>query len=425
MFGLPRVYHRPRNVRLDTLVRLRWLAVFGQLAAVLVVHFGLEFELPLWPCLAVIAVAALANVALRVRFAKTQWLEPERAAWLFGFDVAELAALLFLTGGLENPFSFLLLGPVLISATALPPRMTMLIGVFAVLCATVLVFYHQPLPWDSRASSLELPGNLCRSGSGSRSCWRSAISASTRGKSPKRRGNCPTRWRRPNSSWRASSISRSSTVSRRRRRTNSARRSPPSPSWCAKSNARWNPIRPYAEDVKLLREQAQRCREILGQDHRTAGRRNVRPHAALRADRGGGRAAPQFRRCDRRDAAARPHGGTGRRPQSGDPLRPRQFDRKRGRFRQPARRDPRAMDGGGGRRSPSATTARVSPRRSWTALARPTSPIGGPEPAARKTTRTSSAWVSAFSLPKHYWSGRAPSLRWRTRCRRCTAPPSR
>jgi two-component system, sensor histidine kinase RegB len=156
MFGLPRTHHRPKNVRLDTLVRLRWLAVFGQLAAVLVVHFGLEFDVPLWPCLAVIALAALLNVALRVGFPHTQWLEPERAAYLLGFDIAELAALLYLTGGLENPFSFLLLGPVLISATALPPRMTLLLGVFAVLCATVLIFFHYQLPWESE-EELQLP----------------------------------------------------------------------------------------------------------------------------------------------------------------------------------------------------------------------------------------------------------------------------
>src|SRR5580658_7478305 len=48
MFGLPRIHHRSRNVRLDTLVRLRWLAVFGQFAAVLVVHFGLEFDVRVW-----------------------------------------------------------------------------------------------------------------------------------------------------------------------------------------------------------------------------------------------------------------------------------------------------------------------------------------------------------------------------------------
>jgi two-component system sensor histidine kinase RegB len=156
MFGLPRIHHRSRNVRLDTLLRLRWLAIFGQFVAVLVVHFGLEFDVPILPCISVIALAALLNVALRVGFPQTQWLEPDRAAYLLGFDIAELAALLFLTGGLENPFSFLLLGPVLISATALPPRMTLLIGFFAMLCATVLIFVHYQLPWEGE-EPLELP----------------------------------------------------------------------------------------------------------------------------------------------------------------------------------------------------------------------------------------------------------------------------
>src|SRR5215212_11286578 len=117
-----------RNVRLDTLVRLRWLAVIGQTTAVLVVYFGLDFELPIWACLAIIALAAWLNVALRVRFRLSQRLEPDRAAWLLAFDIAEVAILLFLTGGLQNPFSFLLLGPVLLSATALPPRMTVILG---------------------------------------------------------------------------------------------------------------------------------------------------------------------------------------------------------------------------------------------------------------------------------------------------------
>jgi two-component system, sensor histidine kinase RegB len=157
MFGLPRTYNRRRNVRLDTLVRLRWAAVFGQLAALFIVHFGLDYVVvPIWSCLAVIAVAVLLNVTLRLGFPNTQWLEPDRAAWLLAFDIAELAALVYLTGGLENPFSFLLLGPVLISATALPPRMTLLIGTFAMLCATVLVFFHYDLPWET-PHGLELP----------------------------------------------------------------------------------------------------------------------------------------------------------------------------------------------------------------------------------------------------------------------------
>jgi two-component system sensor histidine kinase RegB len=140
--------HPRRNVRLDTLVRLRWLAVIGQTTAVLVVYFGLEFELPLWACLAVIALSAWLNIALRLRFHMTQRLEPDRAAWLLAFDVAELAILLYLTGGLQNPFAFLFLAPVLLSATALPPRVTVILGGFAIACATVLVFTHYPLPWD-------------------------------------------------------------------------------------------------------------------------------------------------------------------------------------------------------------------------------------------------------------------------------------
>src|SRR3954471_2058009 len=145
-----------RNVRLDTLLRLRWLAIIGQTIAVLVVYYAIEFPLPIWACISVIALSAWLNIALRVRFSMTQRLEPERAAWLLAFDIAELAVLLFLTGGLENPFAFLFLAPVLLSATALPPRITIMLGAFAVLCATVLVFVHYPLPWDAD-DPLELP----------------------------------------------------------------------------------------------------------------------------------------------------------------------------------------------------------------------------------------------------------------------------
>jgi two-component system sensor histidine kinase RegB len=148
---------RPRrNVRLDTLVRLRWLAIIGQTTAVLVVYIGLDFDLPIWACLAVIALSGWLNVALRLRFQLTQRLEPDRAAWLLAFDIAELSVLLYLTGGLQNPFSFLFLAPVLLSATALPPRFTLTLGAFAVACATVLVFLHFPLPWDSE-DPLQLP----------------------------------------------------------------------------------------------------------------------------------------------------------------------------------------------------------------------------------------------------------------------------
>ena len=261
MFGLPQTYHRPRNMRLDTLLRLRWLAVFGQFLAVVVVHFVLEFELPLWLCLGVIALSGLLNVALRLAFPEAQWLEPKHAAWLLGFDIAILAALLFLTGGLENPFSFLLLGPVLISATALPPRMTLLIGLFAMLCATVLIFYHFQLPWDKERRFV-LPDDYVFG------VWLSILLAS-----------CYIglyTWRIAEEARQLSDalaatelvLAREQHLSQLDGLAAAAAHELGTPLATITVVAReleraLEPNSPHAEDVKLLREQAQRCREIL------------------------------------------------------------------------------------------------------------------------------------------------------------------
>jgi two-component system sensor histidine kinase RegB len=138
-----------RHVRLDTILRLRWLAALGQLAAIFIVGQGLEFGLPVIPCIAIIGFSALVNLALQIAFNPMQRLEPVYAAALLALNIVELAGLLFLTGGLQNPFSFLFLAPVLISATALPIRLTIALGCLAVACASVLVFFHLPLPWDA------------------------------------------------------------------------------------------------------------------------------------------------------------------------------------------------------------------------------------------------------------------------------------
>ena len=140
--------HPRRYVRLDTILRLRWLAVLGQLAAIFIVAQGLEFDVPVIPCLTIVGLSALLNLVLQIAFNPMQRLEPVYAAALLALNIVELAALLFLTGGLQNPFSFLFLAPVLISATALPIRLTIALGVLAVACASALVFFHLPLPWE-------------------------------------------------------------------------------------------------------------------------------------------------------------------------------------------------------------------------------------------------------------------------------------
>jgi two-component system sensor histidine kinase RegB len=140
--------HPQRHVRLDTILRLRWLAALGQLAAIFIVAQGLQFDFAIVPCLVIVSASALVNLALQIVFNPMQRLEPIHAAALLGFNILELAALLFFTGGLQNPFSFLFLAPVLISATALPVRLTIALGATAIACATVLLVFYLPLPWD-------------------------------------------------------------------------------------------------------------------------------------------------------------------------------------------------------------------------------------------------------------------------------------
>lgn len=145
-----------RSLRLETLVRLRWLAVAGQTVAVLFVYNGLRFPLPIGQCFTLIAVSALLNIALRLRFSASLRFGNRPALALLAYDALQLAGLLYLTGGLENPFALLLLVPVIVSATALGSRPTILLGFLVIALASLLAVRHQPLPWYP-GESLPLP----------------------------------------------------------------------------------------------------------------------------------------------------------------------------------------------------------------------------------------------------------------------------
>ncbi|TYC54060.1 ActS/PrrB/RegB family redox-sensitive histidine kinase [Rhodobacterales bacterium] len=138
-----------RRLKLDTLVRLRWLAVGGQSAALLVVHLGLGYPLPVWPAFAIVAMSAWLNIFLKVRWPSAMRLSEEATTLQLAYDILQMSALLFLTGGLGNPFAFLLMAPVMVSATGLSARYTIILGVLATLCATLLAFVHMPLPWPA------------------------------------------------------------------------------------------------------------------------------------------------------------------------------------------------------------------------------------------------------------------------------------
>lgn len=135
------------RLRVQTSVRLRWFAVAGQAATVALVDLWYGFELPVGWCLLAIACSAWVNIYLRIAYPSGHRLSARLATLLLGYDMTQLAALLFMTGGLQNPFTVLLVAPVTVSAATLPPRNTLFLGGFALLATIALAFVHLPLPW--------------------------------------------------------------------------------------------------------------------------------------------------------------------------------------------------------------------------------------------------------------------------------------
>ena len=146
------------RISLRILVPIRWVAILGQALAILTVHFGLGFHLPLVPALAVVAGSALLNIVLIVHRQVARQLGERYAALCLGYDILQLAILLYLTGGLQNPFSILILAPVTVAATILSRRPVIALSIFAVAAISALALFHLPLPW--RTGPLVFPPEI-------------------------------------------------------------------------------------------------------------------------------------------------------------------------------------------------------------------------------------------------------------------------
>ena len=140
------------RIRLRTLVAMRWIAVGGQTATVLIVDIVFDYDFPLAWALATIAASAVLNLYLVWRHPVSKRCNDTEAALYLAYDTLQLAFLLFLTGGLHNPFSFLLIAGAVIAATVLSVRTTVLLTGLVVACASFLVFVHLPLPWPEGAA---------------------------------------------------------------------------------------------------------------------------------------------------------------------------------------------------------------------------------------------------------------------------------
>ena len=132
-------------VRMRTLILLRWIAITGQFVSVLVAEFLFRLQLEFGFAFAAIGASITVNLIQNFVYPENKRLTETELALNLIYDISQLAFLLYLTGGLHNPFALLILVPVTVSATALHVRTTMAIGAYAIMLITFVAQINVPL----------------------------------------------------------------------------------------------------------------------------------------------------------------------------------------------------------------------------------------------------------------------------------------
>ena len=135
------------NLNLDrkTLVILRWIAIIGQLVAINIVYFFLQLEFPVLVAYGIIFIGFITNLFLQFRIKYIQLKDLYASIFLI-YDLIQLALLLYLTGGISNPFSILMIVPTIVSSTFLSMGTTIILGFFTIIFLLLLTIFHYPLP---------------------------------------------------------------------------------------------------------------------------------------------------------------------------------------------------------------------------------------------------------------------------------------
>lgn len=142
---------RPGNwIRLRTIIMVRWVAIIGQCIALLVAQTVFELQLEYGLCYLAIGVSVIGNLIAMFVFPENKLLSEVENTFMILFDLLQLCFLLFLTGGLHNPFSILVVGPVTISASVLSVRSTAFLATTAIVMLTLMLEFHFPLRTEER-----------------------------------------------------------------------------------------------------------------------------------------------------------------------------------------------------------------------------------------------------------------------------------
>ena len=141
------VFTSKDKIQLDkkTLIILRWIALVGQYTTISIVFFILNFQLPFYYCSIIIFIGIITNLYLQFKVKENQ-LNNFASTFFLLYDILQLSALLYLTGGITNPFTILLIVPAIVSSTFLTLKSTVNLSIVTIVVLIVLTIYHMPLP---------------------------------------------------------------------------------------------------------------------------------------------------------------------------------------------------------------------------------------------------------------------------------------
>lgn len=137
------------TVLLANLIKIRWLAIFGQLVTLIIISFILNYSIPTIECITVVSFSLFINILSYFLQKKNPTLTYKKTFMFLIYDISQLIVLIYLTGGIFNPFIILILAPIIISASYLPAFWTILLCLYSILLILLINFNFIPFNWNA------------------------------------------------------------------------------------------------------------------------------------------------------------------------------------------------------------------------------------------------------------------------------------
>ncbi len=135
------------NILLSNLIKIRWIAIFGQLLAIIIAHFYFDLNIQILPCFFIVLISLIINGYSYLKNKSNNYLTDKEAFYFLLFDTIQLGLLLYFSGGIYNPFSLLLIAPLIITASYLPIWYSIFLLFLTIIIVLLISNFYLPIYW--------------------------------------------------------------------------------------------------------------------------------------------------------------------------------------------------------------------------------------------------------------------------------------